>query len=200
MNDSLVLNRNFCAIHVISWQRAMSLLYQGAADAVDTDLQTHDFETWKELSSMMVENPSGFVNTVSFKIAVPEVIRLTRYDRLPRAEVKFTRRNIYQHYNYKCCYCQHQFKTQDLNLDHVVPKSKGGVTDWTNIVTACIACNTYKMDRTPSEAGMTLHVAPTKPKWKGSKSLLAFTHPVKQSWQRLLDSKYWDVELYRTSS
>ena len=195
MNDTLVMNRNFYAIHIVGWQRALSLLYQGHAEAVGDDLQTHSFDDWKEISAEMKEHPGGFVSTVNFRIAIPEVIRLTRYDKLPRAEVKFTRRNIYQHYHYRCCYCGRHFKTPDLNLDHVVPRSKGGSTDWTNIVTACIQCNARKSDRLPEESGMKLLVAPTKPRWKGSKSLLQFSLPVKLSWQKLIDEKYWNAEL-----
>lgn len=195
MNDTLVMNRNFYAIHIVGWQRAISLLYQGHAEAVDENLQTHSFEDWKDISAQMRNHPGGFISTVSFRIAIPEVVRLTKYDRLPRAEVKFTRRNIYQHYQYRCCYCGHQFKTSDLNLDHVIPKSQGGPTDWTNIVTACIPCNTRKMDKSPREAGMKLLVPPSKPRWKGSKSLLHFSLPVKLSWQKLIDEKYWNSEL-----
>ena len=199
MSDTLVMNRNFYAIHIVNWQRAISLLYQGHAEAVDEELQMYSFDDWKELSAEMQEHPSGFVHTPTFRIAIPEVIRLTRYDRLPRAEVKFTRRNIYEHYHYKCCYCGRQHKTSELNLDHVIPKSRGGPTDWTNIVTACLPCNTKKTDKTPREAGMKLLFQPTKPVWKGSKSLLSFSVPVKVklTWQRIIDEKYWSAELQR---
>src|SRR5687768_11014485 len=105
MSDTLVLNKNYYAIHIMDWQRAISLLYQGHADALDENLQPYDFEDWKELSAVMESHPGRFVHTVTYRIAVPEVIRLTRYDRLPKAEVKFTRRNIYEHYGHKCCYC-----------------------------------------------------------------------------------------------
>jgi len=87
--DTLVLNRNYCAVHIASWQKAVSLMYQGHAQAVDGDLQSHDFETWAELSAQMKSNDKGFVHSATLTIAVPEVIRLTRYDRLPRQEVKF---------------------------------------------------------------------------------------------------------------
>lgn len=196
-NDVLVLNKNFYAIQIINWQKAMSLLWQSQADALDESLQAYDFNTWKELSQQMAAHPNGFVNTVNFKIAIPEVIKLTKYDRLPKHEVKFTRKNIYQHYGFKCCYCGGKFKTENLNLDHVIPRSKGGPTDWTNIVTACIPCNSKKGDKTPNEVGMKLLVQPNKPKWKGAKSLLCHGNvsPVRTMWQRLIDHKYWSGEL-----
>jgi hypothetical protein len=86
MSDTLVLNKNYYAIHIVDWKRAISLLYQGHADVLDENFTPYDFEDWRELSAAMKSHPSGFVNTVRFQIAVPEVIRLTRYDRLPKAE------------------------------------------------------------------------------------------------------------------
>jgi 5-methylcytosine-specific restriction endonuclease McrA len=195
MSDTLVLNRNYYAIHILDWQRAISLLYQGHAEAVDDNLQTYNYDDWRSLSADMKDHPGGYVHTSSYRIAVPDVIKLTRYDRLPRAEVKFTRRNIYEHYNYKCCYCGKKFSTKELNLDHVIPSSKGGKTDWTNIVTACIPCNSRKADYMPEEVGMKLLVQPSRPRWKGHKLLMKVSVRVKPSWQKLIDAKYWDSEL-----
>ena len=145
----------------------------------------------------MTEHPGGFVNTTTYRIAIPDVIRLTRYDRLPRSEVKFTRRNIYEHYRYLCCYCGRKFPTSELNLDHVIPRSRNGPTDWSNIVTACVPCNMRKSDRLPAEAGMRLLVTPSRPTWKGQRSLLRINVPIRESWQRLIDRRYWDSELER---
>lgn len=197
MSDTLVLNRNFYAIHVMDWRRAMSLLYQDHADALDDNLQPYGFEEWRELSAAMEDHPSGFVHTSTFRLALPEIIRLRRFDRLPKGEVKFTRRNIYEHYHYTCCYCGRVFKTDELNLDHVAPRSRGGGTDWSNIVTACVPCNSRKGDHFPEEAGMRLLVKPSRPKWKGVQSLIAFSLPVtvKASWQKIIDAKYWNGEL-----
>lgn len=196
MSHALVLNRNFLAVHIAHWSKALSMVYQGHAEVVDEDLATYDFESWTELSALLAEHPAGFVRTPTLRIAVPEVIRLTRYDRLPQREVVFTRRNLYEHYRYRCCYCGRTFRTQELNLDHVIPRSKGGASDWSNVVTACIACNTRKGDRLPDEAGMRLLAVPSKPKWHGMRSLLlSCPMPIRQSWQKLIDRVYWDGEL-----
>lgn len=194
--DVLVLNRNFYAIHIADWRRALSLLYCDHARVVDDEYRTYNFDDWRELSQLMAKSPSGFVSTPSFRIAIPEVITLKHYDRLPAGEVKFTRRNIYEHYSYRCCYCGNKFGTQELNLEHVLPRSRGGKTDWSNIVTSCIPCNLRKADRLPHEAGMRLLMQPTKPKWQGSASLV-FRAPVKikASWQRFIDNAYWNTEL-----
>lgn len=194
--DVLVLNKSWCAIQVVDWKEVMSYLYQDKAVAVGEDLQTYNFTDWVTLSSMMQEYPHGFVHTTTMRIAIPEVIKLTEFNKLPKMVVKFTRKNIYDHYNNTCCYCGKHKSTKELNLDHVVPRSKGGPTNWSNIVLSCISCNTKKDCMSPEEAGMKLKVQPSQPRWKGpqvvnTKSPVAI--PV--SWQRLLDSKYWSTEL-----
>lgn len=197
MNDVLVLNRNYYAIQIVDWKKAVSLLYQGLADALDEQYVSHGFESWAELSEAMKESPNGFVRSPKFKIAVPDIIRLNKFDRLPKREVKFSRRNIYQHYKYKCCYCGHKFDSKDLNLDHVIPRSRGGKTDWTNIVTSCLECNARKRDRTPEEANMHLLVKPSRPSWKGAQSFIEFppNMQIRKAWQKVIDACYWDSEL-----
>jgi 5-methylcytosine-specific restriction endonuclease McrA len=195
-SDVLVLNRQFYAIHVTSWRRALTLLYLDLAQVVDEEYKTYSFEDWRALSRDKREHPAGFVATPTFRVAVPEVIALKVYDKLPASDVKFTRRNIYEHYGYRCCYCNKKLPTQLLNLDHVVPRSRGGPTDWTNIVTSCIHCNLKKADRLPKEAGLKLHVSPSKPRWKGRSSLVFRANfQVRQSWQRFVDNVYWNSEL-----
>ncbi len=193
----LVLNRNFAAIQTTDWQRAVSLVFQGHAEAVDRDLQTYDFKDWSELSKMMTDHPAGFVNSPSQRIAIPEVIRLTQYDRIPKNEVVFTKRNIMEHYGYRCCYCGKRLPPKDLNFDHVMPKSRGGKTNWENIVTSCYPCNSRKDDRTPDEAGMKLLVTPSKPKHQPvfKRMVLALPLKTRQAWQKLIDRAYWDSEL-----
>lgn len=195
-NDVLVLNRSFYAVQITSWQRALTLLYADHASVVDQEYRTYSFEDWRQLSTLITEHPAGFVNTPGFKIAIPEVIALKIYDRLPATEVKFTRRNIYEHYQYRCCYCGKKFHSTDLNLEHVIPRSRGGKTNWENIVTACVPCNSRKADKMPAEAGMKLLITPTKPNWRGVLALMV-NSPVKirSSWQRFIDTVYWNSEL-----
>jgi 5-methylcytosine-specific restriction endonuclease McrA len=125
------------------------------------------------------------------------MIRLTKYDRLPQRTVRFTRKNIFEHYDYRCAYCGKKFKSKELNFDHVVPRSHGGKTGWDNIVPSCYGCNTRKADRTPREAGMKMYYLPSKPKWHGNGIVIGATLPIKvrESWQRVIDSAYWDSEL-----
>lgn len=196
MADTLVLNRSFHAVHIADWRKAVTMLYQGHAEALDEELLAHDFQSWAALSSMMETSPAGFVHSAHLRIAIPEIIRLTQYDRLPRREVAFTRHNIYEHYKYRCCYCGGRFPTMDLNLDHVIPRSKGGTATWENIVTACLPCNTRKGSRSPAEAGMRLLYKPSRPKWSVARCLMSQgTIRIRESWQKVIDRVYWDAEL-----
>jgi 5-methylcytosine-specific restriction endonuclease McrA len=196
MSDVLVLNRNYMAVHVTDWRKAFSLLYTGHARAIDEDLRLYSFEDWKELSQMITEHPNGFVNTVSLKLAIPEIIILSFYDRLPKVDIRFTRSNIYKNYGLKCCYCGKKFQSVDLNLDHVLPRSRGGTTTWNNIVLSCIPCNMQKADRTPVEAGFKMHYQPLKPNWKPLYAVKMNTGLIaKKSWQKFIDICYWHSEL-----
>ena len=174
----------------------MCLLVKEHARAVDEEYRTYDFDEWKDLSQTMEGDPKGFINTVNFKIAVPEVIQLTKYDELPQQEVKFTRKNIFKLYNHKCCYCGNRFKIDELTWDHVLPRSKGGKTNWKNIVAACYSCNSKKDNRTPKEAKMKMHYRPEKPKWRPSYMIKIDTGiKIRKSWPRFIDKMYWNVEL-----
>jgi len=196
MSDVLVLNRKFYAINITTWQKAISLLFIDHARVVDEEYNTYSFADWKDISKHISRQPAGFVHTPTLKIAIPEVIILKFYDSLPPMDIKFTRKNIYEHYNYRCCYCGRKKEMSELNLEHVVPVSRGGMTDWLNVVTACIPCNVKKGCRTPEEAGMKLIAQPSKPKWRGPVSLCFKSGiKLKASWQKFIDTVYWNTEL-----
>ncbi len=193
MSEVLVLNRSFYAVEVSSWQRALSLLYLGRASVVGEDYQIHNFKDWVELSQEIKKNPAGFISTPSFRIAIPEVIALNFFDKTPLREIPFTRRNIYLHYKHHCCYCGKKFGLGDLNLDHVIPKSRGGKTDWSNIVTSCVPCNLKKGNRLPREAGMRLVIPISRPKMrKGSIVFMRAPAKLRRSWQKFIDNAYWN--------
>jgi len=200
-SDVLLLNRNFYAIHIADWKRVMTLLYRGHASVLDEDFRKYNFDEWKDLSQMIENSPNGFIRTVSFKIAIPEVAVLEYYDELPDSEVKFTRKNLYSHYEHKCCYCGKKYNVKDLNLDHVVPRAQGGQTNWENIVLSCFPCNIKKGSRTPAEAHLTMHYKPNKPSWRPSVLLGVKTGlRVKMSWKKFIDELYWNTELEKENS
>ena len=148
----LVLNKYYQAIRVVNVRRAFSLLCRDMAEVVhiETDeagrskWQNFDFDSWRELSEFKAEfEPAEFdwIHTVRFQIAVPRIIRLLIYEKLPRQDVKFNRRNIYARDGSKCQYCGKKYPTTELSLDHVMPKSQGGKSNWENIVCCCVSCN-----------------------------------------------------------
>ncbi len=192
----LVLNRLWQAVNICTARRALTLLFEGNAQVVfqgaGGDYQTFDFLQWKDFS--VAEPHPESVSTVSFKIRVPRVILLAFFDRLPKKEVKFTRHNIFERDRNTCQYCGKTRDRIDLNLDHVVPKDRGGPTSWENIVCSCIRCNTRKANRTPSEAGLKLIRKPRRPKWRPFVQIHLGT-PYHDSWKHFIDVAYWNVEL-----
>ena len=126
----LILNRSYLPIHVTSVKRAFVLLYQGIAKAVNEQYQTFDFDSWSDLSIATHYETVGMVNRV---IRVPRVILLVSYDRVPKRQVRFSRFNIYARDKLTCQYCHRRLPRQELNLDHVIPRSQGGVSVWENV-------------------------------------------------------------------
>jgi 5-methylcytosine-specific restriction endonuclease McrA len=192
----LVLNRLWQAVNICTARRALTLVFEGHAQVVLSDdegvFQTFSFNQWRDLSA---QDPRGeTIATVSFKIRVPRVILLVMFDRLPKKEVKFTRHNIFERDRNTCQYCGQVFERKDLNLDHVIPRDRGGPTSWENIVCSCIRCNTQKANRTPQEAQLHLVRKPKRPKWRPFVQVnLGLPHH--DSWKHFLDLAYWNVEL-----
>jgi len=193
----LVLNRLWQAINVCSVRRAFALLCDGEAQIVhaeDGNFLTHDFQSWRDFSKSKPDADEEMVHTISFKIRIPRVIVLALFDRMPRKEVKFTRHNIFERDKNTCQYCGKVFDKRDLNLDHVIPRDRGGMTTWENIVCSCIPCNTRKSNRLPHEAGMKLLRKPARPKWRPFLHI-TFDTKVHESWRHFIDFAYWNVEL-----
>jgi len=128
------------------------------------------------------------------QLLIPRVIVLLLFDRMPRKEVKFTRHNIFERDKNTCQYCARPMPREQLNLDHVIPRDRGGPTTWENIVCSCIECNTRKANRTPTEAGMHLVRKPKRPKWRPFLQINFSLHH-HDSWKHFVDLAYWNVEL-----
>jgi len=192
----LVLNRIWQAVNICTARRALTLLFQGHAQAVltsdDGSFRTYNFTQWYDFS-LREPHPES-IKTISFRIRVPRVILLVVFDRMPKKEVKFTRHNIFERDKNMCQYCGHVFDRKDLNLDHVIPRDRGGPTTWENIVCSCIECNTLKANRTPQEAGMHLVRKPKRPKWRPFVQINLSLHQ-HDSWKHFVDLAYWNVEL-----
>ncbi len=196
----LVLNKHYMAIRIVGARRAFSLLFRDLAEVVSFEqgeYSNYNFQSWCGVSQFRRNfEPDGhdWVSTVNFYIAVPRIIRLLFYDRLPRNEVKFNRRNIFARDKSRCQYCGKRQRTSELSLDHVVPKSMGGKSVWENIVCACAKCNVKKGGRTPRQAAMTLIQKPVKPKHNPLVHI-HLGHQRYRTWKQFLDHAYWSVEL-----
>ncbi|MCC7345171.1 MAG: HNH endonuclease [Deltaproteobacteria bacterium] len=193
-SNVLVLNHSYFPVHVTSVRRALVMLYQGIAKVVDEQYKTFDFETWLDLSVELHHESIGLVDRL---IRVPRVLLLSSYDRLPKKNVRFSRYNIYLRDRNTCQYCGHSFPKFELNLDHVIPRSRGGKTTWDNVVCSCIDCNRRKGGHLPEEAGMRLLKRPVKPHWGPLSDFLGKGVPYHQ-WKPFLnvvDFSYWNLEL-----
>lgn len=197
----LVLNKHYMAVRIISVKRAFSLLFKDMAEVVsveDNNYLNYNFVSWCDVSKFKRQfEPDGhdWISTVNFYIAVPRIIRLLFYDRLPRNnEVKFNRRNIFARDKNTCQYCGRQFPTSELSLDHIIPRSLNGDTCWENIVCACTKCNSKKGGKTPKQAHMKLIRKPAKPR-RNPLIHLHLSHRRYKSWKQFLDHAYWSVEL-----
>ncbi|HVA68958.1 MAG TPA: HNH endonuclease [Candidatus Binataceae bacterium] len=190
----LVLNRSYLPVHITSVKRAFALLYQGAARAVDEQYRTFDFESWRDLAIELHHERLGVVGGF---IRVPRVLLLTAYERVPKRHVRFSRFNIFARDGNTCQYCGKRFGRTDLNLDHVNPRSRGGLSTWENIVCSCHACNRRKGGRTPEEARMLLIRKPLRPQWTPFSADM-FSLRRYREWMPYLtavDSAYWNTEL-----
>lgn len=217
----LVLNRMYAAIRVVSARRAFCLLMRDIAEVIHVEqvptgpvdvrqasgaeLETaegvkfinYDFATWADMAALQREcehDRHDWVRTPRFEIAVPRIIRLLGYDRLPDQTVKLNRRNLFARDRNTCQYCGRHFSTNDLSIDHVKPRAQGGGDTWENLVCACIRCNARKGGRTPDQASMKLVKKPERPK-RNPVISLRLGNEKYRSWKTFLDHAYWDVEL-----
>ena len=161
----LVLNQDYSLLTVCTVQRAFLLIFLKKADLIESIKQ-------KRLRS------------ISESFPFPSVVRVKQYVNIPYKEVVMSRQNIFKRDDSKCQYCG---TSKDLTLDHVVPRSKGGKSTWTNLVTACKRCNSIKGDFTLEKAGMKLKQKPMKPSYL---SFLRMNHsPYREEWIPYLEAK-----------
>jgi 5-methylcytosine-specific restriction endonuclease McrA len=175
MEQVLLLNATFEPLKVIDWKRAIRLL---TLEKVEV-LEEYDRE----------------IHSVTFAVKLPAVLRLLRYIRYRKKDIKFSRANIYARDNFHCQYCGHGFESQDLTFDHVIPKRYGGKTEWSNIVTSCYRCNRAKGGKGLREAGLKLRKKPVKPDWVPFLMITIRARNVPGSWR---DYLYWNLELKDT--
>jgi len=213
VSRTLVLNKNWMPVNVIPVHKAIMKVFADRAVFLDVEtFQTYDFECWvvnwdDAIRAAKIESDK-VIRAVDFGLFKPEVIVSSEYDglgyKLGRRKPKFSRTNLYRRDRNTCQYCGHKHKTEDLTMDHVMPKEQGGETTWTNIVLACIPCNQKKRNRTPEQAHMRLIREPRQPKpedlrlnpMERLKRKIGSKTP--KTWEQFLGKMYMNVELDRT--
>ncbi len=149
MDRALLLDRNYLAISIIPIRRAITLMVKGKAEAVSEKATT-------------IKTGNGF-----FKL--PTIIRLLTVVsyRAYIGKTKFSRKNVMIRDAFECQYCGEYLGKYKGTIDHVIPRSRGGVSDYTNCVACCKSCNALKADRTPDEVGLRLKNVPKRPTFIG---------------------------------
>jgi len=140
----LVLNSGYEPLHFCAAKRAISMIFTGRAQQVETD--------------------GIVIRSFSSQFACPTVIKLKRYIRIPyRRSVPFSKKNVLKRDRHTCQYCG--VTEGELTIDHILPRSLGGESSWLNVVVACKSCNAKKGSRTPEEAGLSLKSKPYRPRY-----------------------------------
>ena len=145
MRQALLLDRNYMALSLVSWKKAIRLLVTGKAEGIG------------DASLVRIPYSSG-------NFSIPSILRLLVVIpwKAHLGRLKFGRKNMLIRDDHKCQYCGSKVG-HDASIDHIIPKSRGGQTDYSNCVTCCQPCNNIKADKTPEEAGMKLMRKPRKP-------------------------------------
>ncbi len=172
----LVLNRVWQPVNIVGIRRAVSLLFQDNAQVVnpvDGNFEMLSAEEWISRSAEDPPGPGEFsIRSVRLALRVPHILLLREFDRVPIQDTKLNRRNVFERDKYRCQYCGGIFPESKLNLDHVIPRDRGGRTSWENLVTSCIECNSRKANRLPHQAGLNLRRQPVRPKHRPFLSVL----------------------------
>lgn len=169
MVETLLLNASYEPIKIISWQRAVCLSFLGKVEVIEE----YDHE----------------VHSVSIAIRMPAVVRLLRYVHLGTRRPPLTKLNMLARDSFNCQYCARSLNYQDATMDHILPRSRGGLTLWTNVVASCHSCNRKKGGRTPQEASMPLLSTPHQPEWLPVLSVRLNSH-LPKSWRSFL-ARQW---------
>lgn len=164
--DCLVLTPWMHPHQTASWQEAVTKMYLKQAD--------------------VLESYDAYVSSPSVKFQLPAVVRLKALKVTMKADVKFSRINVYTRDGFRCQYCGKKCPMKGLNYDHVIPRSKGGPTTWTNIVTSCIKCNLQKDCKTLEQIGFKLLKKPVKPKSLPVSGVFLLPRAVPEVWKPYL--------------
>jgi 5-methylcytosine-specific restriction endonuclease McrA len=191
----LVLNKLWTAVHVVTLRKAISMVFAEKAIIIDPS-EAFATYTWQDWAHLRAKGGEATINGVNKEFRIPEVILLADYDKLPKRQMKFSRRMIHKRDDFECQYCGAKPGPSELTIDHIVARSRGGLTTWQNCISCCIKCNQKKEHRTLEEAGMKLLRQPKKPEYSWFKVEKKF---VCKSWkhfiEKMVSEAFWTVEL-----
>ena len=172
----LVLNRVWQPVNIIGARRAVALLFQDNAQVIHPSGGNYEIlsvDEWVERSVSAPPAPGEpSLRSIRLNLRLPLILLLREFDRVPIQDTKLNRKNIFERDGYRCQYCGEVHPEAKLNLDHVIPRDRGGRTSWENLVTSCIACNSRKANRLPHQAGLSLRRRPLRPKHRPFLSVL----------------------------
>lgn len=191
---TLILNKNWQPICISTVKEAIGLVVKGSAKIIEPNTyEIYDLTSWNDVSRAKAKFGNMMIRSARLQLIPPEIILLTQYDGMGHHGIVFSRRNLFKRDKYTCQYCGAQPGPEELTIDHVYPRSRGGKSSFENCVLACVECNRKKANRTPEEAGLKLRKTPKKPTLK--MLFQAPPHVRRESWDKFIDNAYWDVEL-----
>jgi 5-methylcytosine-specific restriction endonuclease McrA len=162
----LVLNATYEPINVTAVRRALILILKGVATTEEED--------------------GSYLHSARLTLRIPSVIRLREFRRIPYQTRALSRKNVLLRDRYTCQFCARVLPAHELTLDHVIPRSRGGHTDWDNLVACCHRCNNLKGDRLPEEAGLKLLRPPRPFTLHTSRQIMRMLGRSDQRWQKYL--------------
>ena len=162
----LVLNASYEPINICAARRALVLVLKGVASAE--------------------EESTHHIHSARAAVRLPSVIRLLEYRRIPHQTRALSRKNILMRDRYTCLYCHRTLPSSELTLDHVVPRSRAGESNWENLVACCNPCNNKKGNRTPEESGMKLARQPRPFSLHTSRHLMRLLGKSDEQWRKYL--------------
>jgi len=188
-NIVLVLNRNWQAINIRTPQDAFCQMATNVATALDIEGEDYIRPVqWDEWITLPIRPQDNAVRTTRGAIRVPTVIVAVNYARVPKKRPKLSAKNIRERDGDRCQYTGRVLHPDEGSLDHVVPRSRGGVDSWENLVWSAKDVNQRKADRLPHEAGLRLLTVPRAPKELPATQLLRNSHGVAE-WELFLNDK-----------
>lgn len=179
----LVLNKNFIPVNIAHYKRAISLIFLNKAKIVES--KSFTIHTWDEWMNLDLPNYKT-IKGPSKDYKIPEIIILSKYDRIKKIKFKANKKNIYRRDNAECQYCSAQLTYEQCSIDHIHPKSKNGTLSWENCVLSCVKCNHKKADRSLKEAGMVLKNQPKSPH---SDIFYFYSKDMPESWKLFIKDK-----------